>query len=68
MHIFLLITLVVLVIVVLAPFHFNVNNLEQTIYSSIDNSSANGGINPGYISASVTVSRAGDLVVITMGI
>ena len=67
-HIFIVITLVALVIAVLAPFHFNVNNLEQIIYSLIISPSTNGNANPGYVRTNATVSRTDSMVVITISI
>ena len=68
LHIFLAITLVVLVIAVLASFHFNVNDIEQTIYSLMGDSSASGNTSPSYVSVSATVSRVNDVDVITISI
>ncbi|WP_252900491.1 hypothetical protein [Vulcanisaeta sp. JCM 14467] len=57
-----------MVIAVLASFHFNVNNIEQTIYSLMGNSSVSSNTNPSYVSVSATVSRANDVDVITISV
>ncbi|WP_054856539.1 hypothetical protein [Vulcanisaeta sp. JCM 16159] len=67
-HILVIITLFTLAIAILAPFHFNVGRLGQTIYSLISGSSAYSGSNPSYIETSATMSSSDNIVTITITI
>ncbi|ADN50734.1 hypothetical protein [Vulcanisaeta distributa] len=67
-HILVIITLFILAMAILAPFHFNVNSLEQTIYSLIGGFGANNGSNPSYIETSAIMSKSDDIVTIAISI
>jgi len=63
-HIFLTITLVALAIALLAPLHFNVNELGNVLTSLIY--PQNPGNNPSYVSTSTTLIRSNNLITITI--
>lgn len=67
-HIILVITLVILMIAILAPFHFNVISLEQTVYSLMNSWNNNSDSNPSYVKANATLSVTHDMTIITISI
>jgi len=66
-HVFIVITLVALAIAILAPFHFNIKDLESMI-SLLASGWGTNYNNPSYITTSATVSKSYNLATITINI